>query len=112
MKFFSSAKDRKTTALSKKNMVSSVSDSYRTEVMPAYLSPPGLSLAQPGGVHSAWNILFNFALPLLPLMPNEWHPLTHGFLELHTGALKEQHQQTSSSLQTCRNYKSMGQAAS
>lgn len=65
MNFFSSAKDRKTTALSKKNTVSSVNGSYGIVVILAYLSPQGLTSAQPGGVHSAGNILFNSALPLL-----------------------------------------------
>lgn len=72
MKFFSGAKDRKTRALSKKNRVSSVSDSCRTEVIPAYLSRQGLSPAQLGGMHSAWNILFNFTLPLLPSWSTQW----------------------------------------
>lgn len=85
MKFFSSAKDRKTTALSKTNTVSSVSGSCGTgvtEVTPVYLSPQGLTSAQPGGVHSAGSVLFNSALPLLS-SPNEWYPLAHNFPVLY-----------------------------
>lgn len=93
MKFFSGAKDRKTRALSKKNRVSSVSDSCRTEVIPAYLSRQGLSPAQLGGMHSAWNILFHFTLPYCPHgLPSEWYPLAPSFLVLYTGVPKQRHQ--------------------
>lgn len=52
-------------------MVSSVNGSYGTVGILAYLSPRGPTSAQPGGVHSAGNILVNSALPLLTSRPSQ-----------------------------------------
>lgn len=75
MNFFSSAKDRKTTALSKKNTVSSVNGSYGIVVILAYLSPqPSLEVCTLPGTFSS---TLPFLCCIAPASRSRGHFPTH-----------------------------------
>lgn len=65
-------KTEKQQHCSRKTQYHQWNGSYGIVVILTYLSPQGLTSAQPGGVHSAGNILFNSALPLLSSRPSQW----------------------------------------